>query len=102
MSYKAGSRWQSQVCEGEVVVVRSFDGDGTLQCGGAPMQLSGSARETVAGATDLMAGCIMGKRYRSEGSPGLEVLCVKAGRGTLGFAGQRLVQVEAKSLPSSD
>ncbi|WP_016694149.1 hypothetical protein [Rhodococcus rhodochrous] len=43
----------------------------------------------------------MGKRYE-DAETGLEVLCVKAGAGSLSIAGRPLSFKEAKTLPSSD
>jgi hypothetical protein len=48
-----------------------------------------------------MAGCQVGKRYVNE-DQSVEVLCVKAGEGSLAADGAVLVIKEAKKLPSSD
>jgi hypothetical protein len=44
---------------------------------------------------------LLGKRYVHEAA-GLEVLCTKAGDGSLTVAGELLPQKDAKPLPSSD
>lgn len=46
-------------------------------------------------------GTQLGKRYVDESS-GLELLCTKAGAGTLAIAAKRLSLKTAKPLPSSD
>jgi hypothetical protein len=46
-------------------------------------------------------GSSLGKRYVNE-SLGLEVLCTKAGDGTLSLAGEGLEVKVPKPLPSSD
>lgn len=102
VSVTPGSRWKSAVCDTEVVVVRPTQADGGLECGGAAMLAMGEARP-AGGAPDpaLAGGTLTGKRYGDD-EAGLEVLCVKAGAGTVGFAGRALIQRDAKRLPSSD
>jgi hypothetical protein len=46
-------------------------------------------------------GTLMGKRYVDEAGT-VELLCVKAGRGSLSIDGVPLRTKDAKSLPSSD
>ena len=82
MELTAGSRWKSAVCDTEVVIVRPPEGEHALGCGGADMvpldaQKSGGAPDAA-----LAGGTQMGKRYAEETS-GIEVLCTKAGEGTL-------------------
>lgn len=101
MELTAGSRWKSTVCDTEIVVVRRPDGEQTLCCGGADMVPVGT--DAVGGTLDssLAAGTQLGKRYTDQSS-GLEVLCTKAGKGTLTFGGAQLELKAAKPLPSSD
>ena len=49
----------------------------------------------------LSGGTLLGKRYADEAS-GLELLCTKAGAGTLTLDGSALEVKSAKPLPSSD
>jgi len=49
----------------------------------------------------LAGGTQLGKRYADDSS-GIEVLCTKAGEGTLTLDGERLEIKGAKPLPSSD
>lgn len=98
---KPGSRWKSKVCSAEAIVVRPPSGDGVPQCGGVDMLPFDSAAESAGMIGGFDGGCQTGKRYRSE-EFGMEMLCTKAGQGSLGFAGKALDIVEAKPLPSSD
>jgi len=50
---------------------------------------------------DFAEGSQMGKRYADD-ETGLEVLCVKAGAGTLSVGGRPIGAKEAKKLPASD
>jgi hypothetical protein len=101
MELTAGSRWRSAVCETEVIVVRPSDVPRVLGCGGADMVPADSAPSGGTPAPDLAAGTLLGKRYADETS-GLEVLCTKAGAGTLTLDGQPLEVKSPKPLPSSD
>jgi hypothetical protein len=96
-----GSRWKSQVCQAEAIVVRPTATEGVPQCGGRDMVKIGEAPAPADMRQGWDGGCSIGKRYRSDPA-GLELLCTKAGKGTLGFAGEALVIVESKKLPSSD
>jgi hypothetical protein len=98
---KLGSRWKSQVCTAEAVLVRAPQSAGAPQCGGEDMLPSGSTGETSAPRPGFDTGCQIGKRYKSE-AEGIEMLCVKAGQGTLGFNGIALTLVPSKQLPASD
>jgi hypothetical protein len=102
MELKPGSRWKSSVCDGEVVVVRATKAQCVLECGGYAMVAHAAERPAgVTAAADRLEGTLVGKRYVDEES-GIEVLCNKAGKGSLSIDG-RLLQVKAaKALPSSD
>jgi hypothetical protein len=101
MELVSGSRWKSAVCETEVIVVRPADGPRTLQCGGADMVPVDAP--TNGGAIDpaLAGGTLLGKRYGDD-TDGPELLCTKAGAGTLTLDGVVLPVKGAKALPSSD
>lgn len=101
MELTTGSRWKSAVCATEVIIVRAVDSSHTLECGGAKMVPIGAR---AAGGTPnpaLSAGTLLGKRYSNDES-GLEVLCTKAGIGTLALDGVVLEVKTPKPLPSSD
>jgi hypothetical protein len=98
---KNGTRLASQVCDTQVIVVRSADSLDDLRAGGAPMVPIGdevSSDLTLDPA--LSDGNLMGKRYVDE--TGAEVLVTKAGKGTLSVGTTALTVKEAKPLPASD
>jgi hypothetical protein len=102
MSLKPGSRWKSVVCDAEVVVVRAAPDPATLECGGHPMAAFGTPpAEGLSLAADRAEGIQVGKRYFDE-ETGAEVLCSKAGAGTLSLNGRPLQLRAAKQLPASD
>jgi hypothetical protein len=99
---KPGSRWRSAVCDAEVAVIRAPRAAMTLLCGGHPMLAVNAERPTgVQPVPDHAHGALLGKRYEDEAS-GLEVLCTKAGGGSLTVDGVPLTIKAAKRLPSSD
>lgn len=96
---KNGTRLQSQVCDTQVIVVRSADSLDDLRCGGVAMVALDAER---GGELDpgFAGGTVMGKRYVDEG--GAEVLVTKAGAGALSVGDTPLSLKEAKPLPASD
>ena len=98
---KNGTRLQSQVCDTQVIVVRSADSLDDLRAGGAPMVPIGEQVDSSLSLdTELADGNLMGKRYVDDG--GAEVLVTKAGKGTLSVGSTPLSLKEAKPLPASD
>ncbi|WP_428310610.1 hypothetical protein [Hydrocarboniphaga sp.] len=95
---KAGSKLKSAVCDTEVMVIKGADV--ALECGGAPMAADRPA-ERAAINPAFAEGTKMGKRY-VDASGAVELLCVKAGAGSLSIAGVALQPKDAKPLPSSD
>ena len=102
MTMTAGSRWRSVVDTTEVVVVRAPKDGANLECGGQPMVAIGS-EGAAGGAIDPehSAGTQLGKRYCDD-EVAIEVLCTKAGDGSLAVSGRALQLKSAKPLPSSD
>ena len=102
---KNGTRLQSQVCDTQVIVVRSSDSLDDLRAGGAPM-VPIDSKGDPAKSSELVLdpafsdGAVMGKRYVDEA--GAEVLVTKAGAGTLSVGTTALTLKEAKPLPASD
>jgi hypothetical protein len=99
---KAGGRWRSVACGTEVVVTKALAEGPGLYCGGHPM----AAADDPTGGTlpldpERSGGSVLGKRYTDAGGT-LEVLCVKAGEGTLALGEEPLALRQAKPLPSSD
>lgn len=98
---KNGTRLQSQVCDTQVIVVRSADSLDDLHAGGAPMVPIGEQRSSDLTLDPALSdGNLMGKRYVDEN--GAEVLVTKAGKGTLAVGTTALTVKEAKPLPASD
>ena len=95
---KAGTKLKSAVDDTEVMVIKAADV--TICCGGAPMA---EARADTLAAMDpaFAEGTRMGKRYVNEAGT-IELLCVKAGKGSLSIDGAVLPTKDAKPLPSSD
>jgi hypothetical protein len=103
MRNKVGARFRSAVCDTEVVVVRAAEDAIELCCGGAPMLDLRAPRSAGAGAVDDAAdgGTQVGKRY-IDPDTGVELLCTKAGKGSLAVGG-RLMEIKvAKPLPATD
>ena len=96
---KTGARLKSAVCDGEIMVVSTPGGDIDLTCGGASM--TGGDAERVDINPDHAVGIAIGKRYITE-DEALEVLCVKAGEGSLAVGGNLLLQKDTKKLPKTD
>lgn len=103
MEPSVGSTLQSTVDETAVVVVRWSAGVAELTCGGARMvEQTGydGIRRAPAEAAST-PGTLVGKRYATpDGS--VELLCVKAGQGSLALDGVPLTIKTAKPLPASD
>nr|WP_090340324.1 hypothetical protein [Mycolicibacterium malmesburyense]CRL69404.1 hypothetical protein CPGR_01237 [Mycolicibacterium malmesburyense] len=98
---KNGTRLQSQVCDTQVIVVRSADSLDDLRAGGAPMVPIDAEKDAGAQLDPAFAdGNAMGKRYVDDN--GAEVLVTKAGAGTLSVGTTPLSLKEAKPLPASD
>jgi hypothetical protein len=97
---KPGTRLESVTCATQVVVVRAPADDVDVRCGGEPMQEigAGGERRPVTGTGDP---ALTGKRYADE-DLGLELLCTRAGEGSLSVGDRPLLVKGAKPLPSSD
>jgi hypothetical protein len=99
---KLGSRYLSTVCDTQVMVIRTIPDALDLRCGGQPMVLAGgSAQRAAAPEPDFAGGTLIGKRYIDEADR-IELLCTKAGAGSLSLGAQQLLVKQAKALPSSD
>ncbi len=100
MPLKPGAKLRSAVCATQVIVVRAPAIDVELGCGGAALVASD---EEPTGTVDpaFAGGSLIGKRYADE-ELGLELLCTRAGDGTLTCNGVVLAVKGAKPLPSSD
>jgi hypothetical protein len=101
MDLKAGARLRSVTDSTEVVVVRAPSEAVDLRCGGHPMVALDSDAGGAGVEDGFDGGSLVGKRYADETS-GLEVLCTKAGPGSLSLGVDPLPVKSAKPLPSSD
>jgi hypothetical protein len=103
MKPRVGQTLTSTVDTTTVIVVRCPDDDLDITCGGAAMV---DPRGPEAGATGTadpahQDGAVLGKRYAAD-EFGVELLCTKAGPGTLAVNGVPLPLKAAKPLPASD
>jgi hypothetical protein len=97
-----GTRLRSVTDTTEVVVVRAGAEGVDLCCGGTAMAPQGAdAPSSGPPAAGFDAGTLVGKRYEDT-DVGLEVLCTKAGPGSLSIGARAMTQKDAKPLPSSD
>ena len=98
---KNGTRLQSQVCDTQVIVVRTSDSLDDLRAGGVPMVPIDAEKDTDATLDPAFSdGTVLGKRYVDE--TGAEVLVTKAGAGSLSVGTTALTLKAAKPLPASD
>lgn len=99
---KAGVRLKSAACNGEFMVIKAPAGECELCCGGQELlEMSATRDPAVSPAAGFDGGCLVGKRYVDDAET-IELLCTKAGQGSLALAGQVLHTKQAKALPSSD
>jgi hypothetical protein len=101
MELKPGTRLGSGVCATEVIVVKAPKADIDLRCGGLPMHTQGGAPASGDLDAKHSGGTLLGKRY-GDPETGLELLCTKAGEGSLSLGDEPLPLKDAKPLPSSD
>ena len=102
LEVKAGARLRSAACTTEVVVIRAPGGSLDLRCGGTPMV---ALDDEVATGQSVKApfdsGSAIGKRYVNAAGD-LELLCTKAGAGSLSVGDEILEISKPKPLPASD
>lgn len=98
---KVGARLRSTVCTTEVIVVAAPSRDLEISCGGTPMLDFAEEPPATGSLVHSDEPALLGKRYTNAAGD-LEVLCTKAGEGSLEVSGERLVMKDAKPLPSSD
>jgi hypothetical protein len=82
VKFRAGQQLVSAVDSTAVIVIKAPATECAVTCGGVAMALAG-------------------KRYTDEADT-IQVLCTKAGRGTLAVDGKPLQIQAAKPLPASD
>jgi hypothetical protein len=98
---KTGARLRSQVCDTQVIVVKTAASLDDLRVGGVQMVPIGTVTSPDAALDPAFSdGNTMGKRYVDE--TGAEVLVTKAGAGSLTVGLTPMTLKEAKPLPASD
>lgn len=99
---KPGARLRSAVCSTEIIVIKAPSNPLELSCGGAAMlEPPGPPDAGAAPAPGADGSTAMGKRYVNADSS-LEVLCTRAGAGSLFADRAPLGFRESRALPSSD
>jgi hypothetical protein len=101
VKFRAGQRLVSAVDSTAVIIVKATAEEGDLTCGGVAMVAPDAEAPTAQPDPALMGGTQIGKRYVDEADT-LQVLCTKAGDGTLALDGKPLQLQSAKPLPASD
>lgn len=101
VKFRAGQQLVSAVDSTAVIVIKAPAEECTLTCGGVAMAAAGDKVSAAEPDPSLMDGTQIGKRYVDEGET-IQVLCTKAGGGTLALDGQPLVILAPKPLPASD
>ncbi len=102
VALKAGAKLKSAVCDTQLMVVKAPAGEYDIRCGGVEM-LAGTATAPEGAQLDpaYAAGTLIGKRY-VDPEEKVELLCTKAGQGSLALNGVAMDIKQAKQLPSSD
>lgn len=98
---KPGMRFESQVCETQVIVVKPAESLADLRAGGVPMVPMGFPSDPDAVLDRAWStGTTMGKRYVEPA--GAEVLVTRSGAGSLAVGQTAMTVKEATPLPASD
>lgn len=102
MQLKPGARLRGVADSTEIIVVKAPGEDIDLRCGGRPVvPLDNSESSGQSLDPTHSRGTQVGKRY-ADADVGLEVLCTKAGEGSLAVGDEPLEFKDAKPLPSSN
>jgi hypothetical protein len=101
VKFRAGQQLVSAVDSTAVIVITASAEESMLTCGGVAMASPGEPVPAAEPDPSLMGGTQIGKRYVDEAGT-IQVLCTKAGQGTLALDGKPLVIQAAKPLPASD
>ena len=104
MKLQPGQMLASPVDVTTVIVVRAPGGtEVDLTCAGVPMWDPRSGQDPPSGTADpaQLGGSELGKRY-TDPDLGLELLCTKAGQGSIAVSGVPLQVAATRALPSSD
>jgi hypothetical protein len=101
VKFRAGQQLVSAVDSTAVIVIRAPATECAVTCGGVAMAVAGQPVTAAEADPSLMGGTQIGKRYTDEADT-IQVLCTKAGIGTLAVDGKPLQIQAAKPLPASD
>ena len=101
MQLKAGTRLRSATDACEVVVVKAPAEPVDLRCGGHAFMAIDAEAVPQGIEPGFDEGTQLGKRYADD-ELGLEVLCTKAGEGSISVGETILAVKGAKALPASD
>lgn len=101
MVVRPGVKLRSVVCATEVVVVEAPPGDVDIECGGQKMVAADAPDPAGRPAPGADGGTLLGKRY-VDATGASELLCSRAGDGSLAVGGVAAEVKAAKPLPSSD
>lgn len=101
VKFRTGQQLVSAVDSTAVIVIKAPAEERALTCGGVEMVPVGEVVKAMEPDRSLMGGTQIGKRY-VDAADTVQVLCTKAGDGTLALDGEPLVIQAAKPLPASD
>ena len=101
VKFRAGQQLVSAVDSTAVIIIKAPATECTVTCGGVAMTVAGEEVTAAEPDPSLMGGTQLGKRYVDDADT-IQVLCTKAGSGTLALDGEPLVIQAAKPLPASD
>ena len=101
VNFRAGQQLVSAVDSTAVIVIKAPVAECTVTCGGVAMAAAGEQVTAAEPDPSLMGGTQIGKRYVDDADT-IQLLCTKAGDGTLALDGKPLLIQAAKPLPASD
>ena len=101
VQFRAGQQLVSAVDSTTVIIIKAPAQEVTLTCGGVAMAPAGGSVSAAQPDPALMGGTQIGKRYVDDADT-IQLLCTKAGQGTLALDGNPLQIQAAKPLPASD
>ncbi|WP_338179890.1 hypothetical protein [Jatrophihabitans sp.] len=101
MHIKVGERLRSAVDTTEIVIIRAEPGDVALTCGGQAMVAPDASVPVGSPVSGQDTGTALGKRYTTVDAA-IEVLCTKAGQGSLSVDGVAMTLKQPRGLPASD
>jgi hypothetical protein len=101
LKFRAGQQLVSAVDSTAVIVIKAPAAECTVTCGGVAMATAGEPVTHAEPDLALMGGTQIGKRYVDDADT-IQLLCTKAGQGTLALDGNPLQILAAKPLPASD